>query len=85
MWHLLVGRVFEITRQHGCVARKSIAASGPQMYFLSDDGVFTLQQGLDLGIRCRNFKGKRRSSTAIPSNTGSVQRVITHMRTKRWV
>ena len=41
--------VFEITRQRGCVARKSVAASGPQYYFLSDDGVYTLQQGLDPG------------------------------------
>ena len=39
--------VNEVTRQFGCVARKSVAASGPQIYFLSDAGVFTLQQGLD--------------------------------------
>ena len=47
--------VFEVTRQRGCVARKSIAASGPQLYFLSDDGVFTLQHDRDwetLLIRC---------------------------------
>ena len=54
--------VFEITRQHGCVARKSIAASGPQMYFLSDDGVFTLQQGLDpakgLGVAISKVSGE---------------------------
>ena len=41
--------VNEVTRQFGCVARKSVAASGPQIYFLSDAGVFTLQQGLDSG------------------------------------
>ena len=54
--------VFEITRQHGCVARKSIAASGPQIYFLSDDGVFTLQQGLDpaknLGVAISKVSGE---------------------------
>lgn len=41
--------VTEVTRQMGCVARKSVAASGPQMYFLSDAGVFTIQQGIDSG------------------------------------
>ena len=40
---------YEITRQYGCVARKSIAASGPQIYFLSDSGVMVMQQGLDPG------------------------------------
>ena len=54
--------VFEITRQRGCVARKSIAASGPQIYFLSDDGVFTLQQGLDpakgLGVAISKVSGE---------------------------
>ena len=54
--------VFEITRQRGCVARKSIAASGPQYYFLSDDGVFTLQQGLDpskgLGVAISKVSGE---------------------------
>ena len=54
--------VFEITRQHGCVARKSIAASGTQMYFLSDDGVFTLHQGLDpakgLGVAISKVSGE---------------------------
>jgi len=54
--------VFEITRQHGCVARKSVAASGPQIYFLSDDGVFTLQQGLDpakgLGVAISKVSGE---------------------------
>ena len=54
--------VFEITRQRGCVARKSVAASGPQIYFLSDDGVFTLQQGLDpakgLGVAISKVSGE---------------------------
>lgn len=54
--------VFEITRQHGCVARKSVASSGPQTYFLSDDGVFTLQQGLDpakgLGVAISKVSGE---------------------------
>lgn len=54
--------VFEVTRQRGCVARKSIAASGPQLYFLSDDGVFTLQQGLDpakgLGVAISKVSGE---------------------------
>ena len=54
--------VFEITRQHGCVARKSVASSGPQTYFLSDNGVFTLQQGLDpakgLGVAISKVSGE---------------------------
>ena len=54
--------VFEITRQRGCVARMSVAASGPQIYFLSDDGVFTLQQGLDpakgLGVAISKVSGE---------------------------
>lgn len=54
--------VFEITRQRGCVARKSVAASGPQIYFLSDDGVYTLQQGLDpaknLGVAISKVSGE---------------------------
>lgn len=53
---------FEITRQYGCVARKSVAASGPQIYFLSDNGVFTLQQGLDpakgLGVAISKVSGE---------------------------
>ena len=54
--------VFEITRQRGCVARKSVAASGPQYYFLSHDGVYTLQQGLDpskgLGVAISKVSGE---------------------------
>ena len=38
---------YEITRQHGCVARKSIAQSGPQTFFLSDNGVIVLSPGTD--------------------------------------
>jgi hypothetical protein len=53
---------FEITRQFGCVARKSVAASGPQIYFLSDSGVMTLQQGLDpaknLGVAISKVSGE---------------------------
>ena len=40
---------YEITRQHGCVARKSIAQSGPQTFFLSDNGVIVLSPGNDPG------------------------------------
>jgi hypothetical protein len=40
---------YEITRQHGCVARKSIAQSGPQTFFLSDNGVIVLSPGTDPG------------------------------------
>jgi hypothetical protein len=54
--------VFEITRQHGCIARKSVAASGPQIYFLSDSGVMTLQQGLDpakgIGVSISKVSGE---------------------------
>ena len=35
----------EITRQYGCVARKSIAQQGPFTYFLSDNGVYVLAPG----------------------------------------
>lgn len=53
---------YEITAQFGCVARKSIAASGPQIYFLSDQGVMTLQQGLDpakgLGVAISKVSGE---------------------------
>jgi len=38
---------FEITRQFGCVSRKSIAQSGPNTYFLSDNGVYALEPGFD--------------------------------------
>ena len=44
--------VYEITREYGCVARKSIAASGPQYYFLSDSGVMVMQQA---GASLRDF------------------------------
>ena len=54
--------VYEVTNQHGCVARKSIAASGPQIYFLADSGVMTLQQGLDpakgLGVAISKVSGE---------------------------
>ena len=54
--------VYEITREYGCVARKSIAASGPQYYFLSDSGVMVMQQGLDpakgLGVAISKISGE---------------------------
>ena len=53
---------FEITREYGCVARKTIVASGPQYYFLSDRGVMVLQQGLDpakgLGVAVSKVSGE---------------------------
>ena len=54
--------VYEITREYGCVARKSIAASGPQYYFLSDSGGMVMQQGLDpakgLGVAISKISGE---------------------------
>ena len=54
--------VYEITRQYGCVSRKSVAASGPQFYFLSDSGVMVMQQGLDpakgLGVAISKISGE---------------------------
>lgn len=35
----------EVTRQYGCVARRSIAQQGPFTYFLSDNGVYVLAPG----------------------------------------
>ena len=37
----------EITRQFGCVARKTIAQQGPYTYFLSDNGIYSLSPGMD--------------------------------------
>ena len=37
----------EITRQYGCVSRKSIAQQGAFTYFLSDNGVYVLAPGYD--------------------------------------
>ena len=37
----------EVTRQFGCVSRKSIAQSGPNTYFLSDNGIYSLEPGVD--------------------------------------
>ena len=42
---------YEITRQHGCVARKSIAQSGPQTFFLSDNGVLVMSPRTDRAHR----------------------------------
>jgi hypothetical protein len=54
--------VYEITRQHGCVARKSIAQSGPQTFFLSDNGVVVLSPGVDpakgLGVAISKVQGE---------------------------
>ena len=54
--------VFEVTRQYGCCARKSIAQSGPQTYFLSDGGVYVLSPGVDpakgLGIAISKTQGE---------------------------
>ena len=53
---------YEITRQHGCVARKSIAQSGPQTFFLSDNGVIVLSPGQDpakgLGVAISKVSGE---------------------------
>jgi len=53
---------YEITRQHGCVARKSIAQSGPQTFFLSDNGVIVLSPGTDpakgLGVAISKVSGE---------------------------
>ena len=37
----------EVTRQYGCVARKTIAQQGPYTYFLSDNGIYSLAPGMD--------------------------------------
>ena len=53
---------YEITRQHGCVARKSIAQSGPQTFFLSDNGVIVLSPSTDpakgLGVAISKISGE---------------------------
>jgi len=53
---------YEITRQHGCVARKSIAQSGPQTFFLSDNGVIVLSPGQDpakgIGVAISKISGE---------------------------
>jgi hypothetical protein len=43
--------VQEITRQNGCVGRRTIATCGSSVLFLSDRGVFQLQPGLELLLR----------------------------------
>jgi hypothetical protein len=40
---------FEITREYGCVAQRSIAQSGAQTYFLSDKGVMVMTPQADPG------------------------------------
>ena len=60
--------VYEITRQRGCVARKSIAQSGPQTFFLSDSGVIVLSPGTDpakgLGVAISKVQGETVPMTA---------------------
>lgn len=41
----------ELTRQIGCVSRRSIATCGQFVMFLSDNGVYVLQPGLELQLR----------------------------------
>ena len=59
--------VFEITREFGCIARRSIVNSGPQIYFLSDRGIMVLQQGLDpakgLGVAISKVSGEAKPLT----------------------
>jgi hypothetical protein len=43
--------VQEITRQNGCVGRRTAATCGSSVLFLSDRGVFQLQPGLELLLR----------------------------------
>jgi len=40
---------FEITREYGCIAQRSVAQSGAQTYFLSDRGVMVLTPQADPG------------------------------------
>ena len=58
---------FEITREFGCIARRSIVNSGPQIYFLSDRGIMVLQQGLDpakgLGVSISKVSGEAKPLT----------------------
>ena len=53
---------YEITRQHGCVARKSIAQSGQQTFFLSANGVIVLSPGTDpakgIGVAISKVSGE---------------------------
>lgn len=41
----------ELTRQVGCVSRRSIATCGAVVLFLSDNGVYKLEPGLELQLR----------------------------------
>ena len=54
--------VYEITRQHGCVARKSIAQSGPQTYFLLRQRSSSSLPGVDpakgLGVAISKVQGE---------------------------
>ena len=43
--------VQELTRQNGCVGRRTAATCGASVLFLSDRGVFQLQPGLELLLR----------------------------------
>ena len=59
--------VLEITREYGCIARKTIVNSGPQIYFLSDRGVMVLQQGVGvkkgIGIAVSKVSGEAKPLT----------------------
>ncbi len=43
--------VRELTREVGCLARKSVASQGPFIFFLSDDGVYMLEFFNDYNLR----------------------------------
>ncbi len=55
---------YEITRQYGCVARKTIVQSGPNTYFLSDSGVMVITPGVDpakgMGIAISKAAGEQK-------------------------
>lgn len=53
---------YELTREFGCVARRTIAQSGSQTYFLSDKGVYIVTPGLDpakgMGVAVSKAQGE---------------------------
>ena len=55
---------YEITRQYGCVARKTIVQSGANTFFLSDAGVMVVTPGVDpakgLGIAISKAMGEQK-------------------------
>ena len=58
---------FEITREFGCLARRSIVKSGSLIYFLSDRGIMVLKPGVDpakpLGTAISKVTGEARPLT----------------------